>query len=62
MGIHACSLLKDPIDTESALSRVMIWRRKVGKPLPDPIMIQVTWRMYASSGHDELSLLSPVSQ
>ena len=45
---------KGPINNTSALVQVMAWRRIGDKPLPEPLLTQFTWRIYAALGGDEL--------
>ena len=45
---------KGPINNNPALVQIMAWRRSGNKPLSEP-MILVYWRIYASSGLNELN-------
>ena len=45
---------RDPIDNNTALVQIMAWRRTGDKPLSEPIMAKVNWRIYASLGLNEL--------
>ena len=41
---------KGPINNKSALVQVMAWRRTGDKPLPEPILNPVYWRLYGALG------------
>ena len=41
------------IDNKSALVHVMAWRQRGEKPLPEPRLTELIWRIYAALGEDE---------
>ena len=46
-----------PIDNKPALVQAMAWRRTCDKPLPEPMLGPVPWRIYAALRRDELTAL-----
>ena len=45
---------KSPIDNNTALVKIMAWRRIGDKPLSDPNADPIHWRIYAALGEDDL--------
>ena len=47
---------KGPINNNTALVQIMAGRLLVDKPLSDPMLIQILWRIYAALGGVELTV------
>ena len=50
---------EDPIDNKSPLVQWMAWYLSSNRPLPEPVLTIILWRLMTSLGHNELTSPSP---